>query len=172
LQDVVLSDVESTKLVKQPADQIDIPQKFNIAGVYELPFGKAKPFANSVPTAVDYVIGGWQLNWNITYMKGWAVAHPNAAQVQQGSAKLSEPTIGQWFDTSLWNDPATGRRVSAQEPFTLRTFPLRFSDVRFPGYQNWDLSVSKYLPIRERLRIQFRFEEVNALNHPWFTGRV
>ena len=42
LQDLNLSDPASTKLVKQSADQIDIPQKFNLAGVYELPFGKGK----------------------------------------------------------------------------------------------------------------------------------
>jgi hypothetical protein len=170
LQDLVLSDVSATPLIKQPADQIDIPHKFNIAGVYELPFGKGKPFLGDTGRALDYLVGGWELNWNITYMSGWAAPYPNAAQVQPGSAKLENPTIGQWFDTSLWNDPSTGRRVSAQEPYTLRTFPLRFSDVRLPGYRNWDVSVSKYFPIRERVRMQFRFEAVNALNHPWFTN--
>jgi hypothetical protein len=169
-QDLVLSDPAATPLIKQPADQIDIPQKFNIAGTYELPFGKGKPFASGIPKAMDYAIGGWELNWNITYMSGWAAPYPNAAQVKPGSAKLDNPTIGQWFDTSLWDDPATGKRVSAQEAFTLRTFPLRFSDVRLPGYKNWDVSVTKYFPIHERIRMQFRFEAVNALNHPWFTG--
>ena len=168
-QDLVLADPSATKLVKQSADQIDIPQKFNFAGLYELPFGKGKKFASGIPKAVDYFIGGWDLNANITYSKGWAVAYPNAAQVQPGSAKLSDPIIAQWFNTSLWND-AGGKRVAAQEPFTLRTFPLRFSDVRLPGYQNWDASISKYFPITERARLQFKFEGVNMLNHPWFTA--
>ena len=158
LQDLVLSDPAASRLVKQPADQIDIPHKFNIAGVYQLPFARERFY------------GGWELNWNITYMSGWAAPYPNAAQVRPGSAKLDNPTIDQWFDTSLWNDPNTGRRVSAQEPFTLRTFPQRFSDVRLPGYKNWDVSVSKIFPIHERVRLQFRFEAVNALNHPWFTS--
>jgi hypothetical protein len=168
-QDLDLSNPEATPLVKQPADQIDIPQKFNIAGMYELPFGKGKRYASDIPRALDYLVGGWDLNWNITYMKGVAAPYPNAAQVRPGSAKLENPTIEQWFDTSLWNDPATGRRVGAQEPFTLRTFPQRFSDVRLPGYKNWDVSVSKYFPITEQVRMQFRFEAVNALNTPWFT---
>jgi len=164
-----LANPASTPLVKQPADQIDIPQKFNVAGVYELPFGKGKPLASNIPGAVNQIIGGWELNWNITYMKGWPIAYPNANQVRPGSAKLSNPTIPQWFDTSLWMDSA-GKRVAAQEPYTLRTFPLRFSDVRLPGYQNWDASISKFFPIYERLRMQFRFEMVNAFNHPWFTS--
>ncbi|MBI3209459.1 MAG: TonB-dependent receptor [Candidatus Solibacter usitatus] len=159
----------STPLVKQPADQIDIPRKFNFAGVYDLPFGKGKQFANGVPKAIDLFIGGWSANWNITYSKGWAVAYPDAAQLQPGSAKIDNPTIGQWFNTSLWND-ANGRRTGAQEAFTLRTFPLRFSDVRLPGYQNWDVSMAKYFPIHESMRLQFRVEAVNAMNHAWFTG--
>ena len=171
-QDFNLANPDSTPLVKQPADQIDIPQKFNFTGVYELPFGKGKPWAKSIPKALDFLIGGWELNWNITYMSGFAVNYPNAAQVQPGSAKINDPTIPQWFNTSLWKDPATGKLVAAQEPYTLRNFPLRFSDVRLPGYQNWDASVSKFFPIHERVRMQFRFEAVNALNHPWFTSLV
>src|SRR5262249_40201194 len=114
-QDLNVTTPASVPLVKQPADQIDIPQKFNFAGVYELPAGKGKPFANSLPKALDFLIGGWELNANITYMRGWAVNYPNASQLQPGSAKLDSPTIPQWFNTSLWND-ATGKRVSSQEP--------------------------------------------------------
>lgn len=171
-QDFVLSNPSATPLVKQPADQIDIPQKFNFAGVWELPVGKGKSYAANIPKVLDYVIGGWEMNWNITYMKGWAANYPNAAQVKPGSAAISNPSFAQWFDTSLWNDPATGKRVASQEPFTLRNFPLRFSDVRLPGYQNWDASIAKYFPIHERVRLQYKFEAVNALNHPWFTSLV
>ena len=43
-QDFNLSNVAAIPLVKQPADQIDIPQKFNFTGVFELPFGKGRHF--------------------------------------------------------------------------------------------------------------------------------
>jgi hypothetical protein len=171
-QDFNLSDPSSTPLVKQSASssaQIDVPQKFNLAGVYELPFGKGKPLASNIPGVVNQIIGGWELNYNITYMKGWAFAYPNNAQVTPGSAKLSNPTMAQWFNTSLWNN-ANGTRVGSQAANTLRTYPYYFSDVRSPGYRNWDASVTKYFPIHDRLRLQFRFEMVNAFNHPWFTA--
>ncbi len=164
-----LADIDSTQLIKQPADNIDIPQKFNILAVFELPVGRGRRFGNDVPKAVDFLIGGWGLDVNVTYMKGWAIAYPNAAQVTPGSAKLDNPTIPTWFNTDLWND-STGKRVKAQEANTLKTFPLRFSDVRLAGYKNWDVSMSKTFPIYERFNAQFKFEAVNAMNHPWFTG--
>jgi hypothetical protein len=165
-----LSDPSSSQLIKQPADQIDIPQKFNITAVWDLPFGRGRAYANQISRGWDFLIGGWGLDLNVTYMSGWAVNYPNASQVAPGTAKIDNPTIAQWFNTSLWNDPATGRRVAAQEPYTLKTFPLRFSDVRLPGYQNWDVSMSKTFPIYERMNLQFKFEAVNAMNRPWFTA--
>lgn len=76
--------------------------------------------------------------------------------------------MARWFDTSLWETTA-GQRVPRQEPFTLRDFPSRFSDVRVPSYRNWDASVSKYFRVSEQVRLQFRFEMVNAFNTPWFS---
>jgi hypothetical protein len=163
-QDFVLANPEQTFLEKRSAGQIDTPRKFTLVGVYDLPFGKGKPFASSVPTALDLAIGGWSLNFNITYMTGWTCDYPNAKQLTPGSAKLpsGERSMYRWFNTSLWGK-------TAQEPYTLRDFPTRFSDVRLPGYHNWDVSLAKYFPIYEQTKLQFRFEMVNMMNHPWFS---
>ncbi|HWQ56981.1 MAG TPA: TonB-dependent receptor [Bryobacteraceae bacterium] len=168
-QDLVLSDPSATPLEKRPASQIDTPQKFSLAGVWELPFGSGKAIGSNIPKLANHIIGGWELNWNISYMVGWALDYPNAAQVRSGSAKLSssEQSLAQWFDASLWND-ASGKRVAKQDSFTLRDFPTRFSDVRVPASNNWDASLTKMFHIHERLRLQFRFEMVNAMNHPWY----
>jgi len=170
IQDFNVATPGNSVLVKQSADQIDIPRKFNLAAVWQLPIGRGKPVASNINKVADFFIGGWEMNVNMTYMTGSNIAYPNAAQVTPGSAALENPSIAKYFNTDLWINPATSRLVSAQEPFTLRNFPLRFSDVRIPGYQNWDASISKMFPIHERLKAQFRFEGVNAMNHPWFTG--
>ncbi|MEZ5399941.1 MAG: TonB-dependent receptor [Bryobacteraceae bacterium] len=173
-QDFNLADPSASRLEKRSANQIDIPQKFTVAGVWEMPFGKGKAWGAGWSKPVDLVLGGWQLNFDITYQSGWAVDYPNAAQVTTGTAKLSsgERTLDRWFNTSLWTNPATGRPVARQEPFTLRAFPTLFGDVRVPGYQNWDASVSKNFAIHEEIRAQFRFEMVNAFNRPWYTGLI
>jgi hypothetical protein len=170
-QDFVIGKAEATRLEKRLAGDIDIPQKFSIAGVWDLPVGRNKPFGTDMNRAADLILGGWQFNWNITYSKGWTLDYANALQAVAGSAKLDGglgPNLEVW-DTSLWNNP-DGTRVSALSPYDLRTFQSRFGDVRTPGYQNWDASLAKFFPINERVRLQFRFEMVNALNHPWFAN--
>ncbi len=170
IQDFNVAEPANSRLIKQSADNIDIPRKFNLAASWQLPIGRGKPFATNINRAADFLIGGWEMNVNMTYMKGWNIAYPNANQLSAGSAALDNPTNAKYFNTNLWTNPATGRPVPAQEPFTLRDFPLRFADVRLPGYQNWDASISKMFPIHERLKAQFRFEAVNAMNRPWFTS--
>jgi hypothetical protein len=160
-QDFVQSDPSQTRLEKRSAKEIDIPQKFAVTAVWEVPLGKGRQFANS-SKALDYLIGGWQLNANVALQSGWVWNYPNANQLTTGSAKLDNPTREKWFNTSLWAG------AKAQEPFTLRNFPTRFGDVRGPGYKNLDASVSKYFPIHEQVRMQFRCEMINAFNHPWF----
>jgi hypothetical protein len=41
---------------------------------------------------------------------------------------------------------------------------------REPGLWNLDLSVSKYVPVDERLRMQIRADLLNALNHTNLSG--
>jgi hypothetical protein len=168
-QDFVLANPENSVLEKRSAGRVDIPQKFTIVATYELPFGRGKRLASDAAPVVNHIIGGWQASFDVAYQSGWVVDYPNAAQIASGSAKLdsSERRRERWFNTALWTG-ANGRPVPTQEPFTLRTFPTLFSDVRVPGYKNWDASISKYFPIREQMRLQFRFEMINAFNHPWF----
>jgi hypothetical protein len=166
-QDFSLANYKDVRLVKESNQNIDAPQKFVIAGIWELPFGKGRKFASGVSSVLNHIIGGWQVNYDVTYQRGFVSDYPNAPQTAPGSAKLSggERSVDRWFNTALWRDSA-GRPVATQEPFTLRTFPLRFSDVRRPGYENWDASLSKIFPITEQIRLQFRFEMVNMMNHP------
>jgi hypothetical protein len=91
---------------------------------------------------LNALLGGWQLNGNLTLQSGFPVPFPNAAPVAARSAKVpgDQRTHERWYDTSLWRDPATGRTVPAQAPFTLRNFPTRFPDVRFASLRNLDLS--------------------------------
>jgi len=54
-------------------------------------------------------------------------------------------------------------------PFTRRTNPLQYGDVRAPRFVNVDTTLAKEFPIiRERLKFELRGEAYNLLNA--FTG--
>ena len=51
-----------------------------------------------------------------------------------------------------------------QLDFNLRTLSTRFTGVRAPFQETWDLSALKSFQLPERFRLQFRAELLNALN--------
>ena len=57
------------RVEKGPSDT-NRNQLFVLSGVYELPFGKNKMFANSGNRWVNYAVGGWQLAGTTTYESG------------------------------------------------------------------------------------------------------
>jgi len=52
----------------QRAD-FDIAHTFNFNGIYELPFGKGKPFLNT-NSWVDYIVGGWEFSGIVQIRSG------------------------------------------------------------------------------------------------------
>ncbi|MBI3471749.1 MAG: hypothetical protein HY013_10360 [Candidatus Solibacter usitatus] len=114
---------------------------------------------------MNAVAGNWKLGWNVTYQGGFPIDFPNAAPLAARSAKLSsdQRSLFRLFDTSLFP------KVAGPAPFTLRDFPTRFPDVRFMGVRNWDLSLIKHVPIRERVKLEVHADFINAFNTPFFT---
>jgi hypothetical protein len=166
-QDLNTSDYLASAIEKRSAKEADTPRKFTFAGVYELPFGRGRKLGTDMPKVLDYVVGGWSTNWDYSFFKGWAIQYPNSVQYTAGSAKLDNPTKAKWFNTDLWKNPATSA-FSSKGQYQYQNFPTYFSDIRTPSNNNLNLSVAKFFPIKERLKIQLRGEFVNALNRPWF----
>jgi len=163
-QDVNLNNYSEGELEKR-LTPFDVPQRLSVIGVYNLPFGKGRRFANGMPWLANLLFGGWTLGWNVTHQAGFPINFPNAAPLAARSAELpsDERSLFRWFDTSLFPT------VAGPAPYTLRDFPSRFPDVRFMSFENWDLDLSKDIPIRERLKGQVRVTTINSFNHPYFT---
>ena len=168
-QDFNLADPGSSRL-EQRLVQYDVPQKLSVLSTWDLPFGRGRRHGSNMHPVLNGVVGGWQLNGNLTLQSGFPVDFPNAAPVAARSAKLSKDKrdLFRWFDTSLWQD-ANGRNIPAQAPFTLRTFPTRFPDVRFSDLKSLNFSAFKDFPIHERMRFNLRLESYNLSNTPWFS---
>jgi hypothetical protein len=71
-----------------------------------------------------------------------------------------------WFSASAFEPTKVG---SANNSAIFGTFGnLSKNPLRLPGFQNWDMSLSKYINFTERWRLQFRADFFNTWNHPSF----
>jgi hypothetical protein len=143
-------------------DPTDVSQRFVLSGVYELPFGKGKPFTTA-NRGVKTLISGWQANTVTIIQSGLPIAvrgannfladRPNSTGA---SARLKDPGVNQWFDTTVFVNPPNYAYGNVG-----RVLP----DVRNPGVVNIDFSLVKSTSLGEKMRLQFRAEAFNALNH-------
>jgi hypothetical protein len=112
---------------------------------------------------LNAVIGGWQMNTVISLREGlpliirgannFIADRPNSTGT---SAKLSNPSRSEWFNTAAFVNPPS---------FTIGNVARTLPDVRAPGVVSVDFSVIKNTTIRERFNLQFRAEALNLLNH-------
>jgi hypothetical protein len=121
---------------------------------WQIPVGRDRAWLSNVPTALDYVIGGWQYTTAARLYSGRPVLFGNAYAVS-GNPKIDSPTHERWFDTSLF---------AAQPAFTPRTNPASYDGLNGPGAWFVDMTLTKSFPIG-RYRLEARFEAYNAFNH-------
>jgi hypothetical protein len=126
----------------------------SIAGTYELPFGKGRQFGASMPKALDYAFGGWQLVGAYYFNSGaYLVFGP---MVATGDPHLDNPTPAKWFDTSMF---------SVLPAYTQRTNPRTYSDVRGPTYWDIQASIGKTFAVGEKFKTQMKLIAYNLTNH-------
>ena len=139
-----------------------------ISFVYDLPFGKGRRFANSLPGAFDRIIGGWQTNGIFTYFSGGFLSADSSvnngaggrqqnradATGQPANLPAGQQTTARWFNTAAFADPTYTRFGTSG-----------VGVIRGPGASNWDLSIFKNTRLTEGMNLQFRTEMFNALNH-------
>ncbi|MGH9723350.1 MAG: TonB-dependent receptor domain-containing protein, partial [Bryobacteraceae bacterium] len=147
----------------------DRTHRLAVTWLYELPFGRGKPFIGSGPAVVSKLVGGWQVQGIYTAQSGAALGFGNAiflGDLHNIPLPKDQRKVSQWFNTNAGFNRVTSQQLASN----LRTFPSRFSGVRGDGPNNWDLSVIKNTNLSERTTLQFRAEAINAMNHPQFTA--
>ncbi len=154
------------------ADQ-DRPHIWQFNGVYELPLGRGKTIGRNVGSAVNRIVGGWQFNWNFNWQSGRPLGMPGGVEPIPGtSAKLANPTPDRWFNTCYADlngvlqkcQPGESPVWRQRPPFTLRTTPLRFDDIRVPWKPTLDASLFKHVELPRRARLEIRLEAFNLTN--------
>src|SRR5271165_120777 len=150
--------------------------------VYDLPFGKGRTFANSLNPLLDAILGGWELNGINTANTGTPInvyyAPPAANDVtglasnlEYRGAALQRPNVS----GSAASQSTAQSLLSYFAGYTFTTPPanapfgnLGRNAFRAPSLEQWDLAVDKNFRITERIKLQFRAEFFNVLNHTNF----
>jgi hypothetical protein len=181
----------STNTAANPQNIYNLAQEFgptsfdvkllNVTSVvYDLPFGKGRQYAGKMNPVLDEILGGWQLNAINTANTGTPVNvyyTPSAANDVTG---LSAEYRGEAFLRPNVSGSATGQSTAQSlltyfAGYTFTTPPanapfgnLGRNAFRAPGLENWDLSANKNFRITEGIKLQFRSEFFNVMNHTNF----
>jgi len=149
----------------------DVPHRFTLSTVGELPFGKGKMFGGSWNRFTDAILGGWQANGILTLASGQPLVFATATNNSYtfgggqhpdvvGNPVLSSgKSIYQWFNTAAFAQPAN---------FSSGNMSRTYTGVRQDKTKNLDLSLFKNFQITERFRLAFRAEAFNLTNTPVF----
>ncbi len=147
----------------------NVPQRFVASYVYRIPLGRGSKVLNGLPVVQD-VVRGWELSGITEFQVGLpmeitqssngtggftGIQRPN--QIAPAALPRDQRTLTQWFNTAAFVPSAA---------FTSGTEP-RYA-LYGPGINNWDASLMRNFPIKERINFQLRGEFYNAMNHPNF----
>jgi hypothetical protein len=142
------------------------------AVVYELPFGKNK-LVDIHQRWLDMVAGGWQINSIYTAQTGAPIVWVNGSSTTPGDyVYFGSPIVLDNRDTNSvsFNTSAFDVKSADQFQYHVRTFSTTFGNLRADGIDNWDMSMLKRFPIRDKMNFQLRFETFNILNHATFSA--
>jgi hypothetical protein len=165
------SQIENNPSSNYGNSNMDTRHAFHMIGAYELPVGKGKIYLSNANTALDALLGGWRLSGtfiaqtgnpftvsvskNLSYAQGGETWYPNVVPGQ--TAKLSNPTIADWFNTAAFVAPTPGTFGNAAR-----------NSLYGPGLTDLNLSLGKTFHWRERFALTIRGDFINVLNHPSF----
>lgn len=150
----------------------DRTHNLQITNIWELPFGKGKPWINNRGVA-SALLGGWQINNLLSFMSGtpFTVTASGSSLDLPGSAQRADQV-----KPEVKKLGGAGRGQSFFDPFAFapvtapRFGTAGFNALRGPGLVNWDLGVFREFAVTERWRLQFRAEAFNFTNTPHFSN--
>jgi hypothetical protein len=135
--------------------KLDFPHVFSFESIYEIPFGRNRSYYSDMPRALDYVIGGWQINGIFRAQSG------SPFDVRAGGNRelvnlTGDPYSGE--DNPFLNVAA----FSAPPAGTLGN--LERNSLRGPS--NWQLNMGlmKNFYFTETTKLEFRAEAFNVTN--------
>jgi hypothetical protein len=146
----------------------DVRQSFSGAISYDIP-------AAAKSGAIAMLTGHWSLQSVVMARSGFPFnAFLRSTSPDPGGSAVSRPdlVLGQPFWIATPGAP--GGKILNRAAFSIPSTPRQGTEPRndIPGLglTQVDLSIARTFPITERLKLQFRADAFNALNHPNFAN--
>jgi hypothetical protein len=162
----------------------DVRHNFTVGGMFQTPYGRGQRWGANSNRAVDAVLGGWSISYNLQTRTGFPLtvrANDLTLQAVRGNVRAnyyrplqideSARTIDNWFGlpanrTGLFCAAnVDDGRCAYGQPGLGQFGNAGIGTEQGPGFFNLDASIGKRFPITERQYFDFRVEFFNALNH-------
>lgn len=140
-------------------------------GIWELPYGRNRRWGSSIPAALNYAIGGWNVagtyilqsgTWFTPSYSGVDASNTNRLsgrpdRIADGNLPAGQRTINRWFDTTAFVAPPAG----------IGRFGTAGLDIlNGPGINVFHAGLFKEIVLHERARMKLEAVATDALNHP------
>lgn len=180
-----IGDLERGQSLENPFDRRrersvwpDIPtHRYTMNWIYELPWGRGRPFLRDINRAVDAVIGGWSISGIYSYYSGqfltplWSGPDPTGTaftssatrpivtirpdHLRDANLPEGQRSLTRWFDASAFAAPPVGRFGTSAKGV-----------IKGPHVNVWHVGLFKAFNITERVRFRWELTGTNFFNHP------
>jgi len=151
-------------------------QNFTANGIYELPFGKGRPFMNQGGVANAF-LGGWKVAAIAALRSGpWLslASSQSLGTFVNALPNVSGPVNNPNLHGGLGKKGYIGPYFNTQNVTKITTVGVQgnagVANLYGPGSATWDLSGDKAWSFRERYVLTFRADAFNAFNRVNFNG--
>lgn len=137
--------------------RIDFPHVLSLESVYDIPFGRGRQFGSDIPSVLNAIIGGWQLNGIFRAQSG------QPFDVRRNGVRAD--LVGDPYTGNNRNPPYLNFAAFREAPAG-RFGNLERNSLRSPSTYQLNLGLTKNFAFLERFKIQFRTEFFNIFNTP------
>jgi len=160
----------------------DYPRVLSTSAIYELPFGKDKHFlsGDKTPRWLNQVVSGFEVEGTYRIQSGQPLSFSSSdtalapGKTYKDINGSSSHNYKEWFNIHAFNNIVDNPAYTSLTPgvsgtmlrSNLRTFPLRFNNVRADYQDLLNLGALRRFKIyNDRYGLECRGDAVNALNH-------